>query len=303
MEYFKYDDVKSFIHDEDLIKLLCYDKTSEQLFDLFTQDDFLQIDTGTKIPFFAEIRDYRGAVEKNAPESQWLVKPIKGKDVIETEMAMISFFLDVFTHTISVPIVVTKIDNVLYKATKLINKAEQLSGSNYTVYPELIEQLLLDMINRWISYDEDRNPNNYLIKYNTKNRNIILAIDFGNCDLLEKEIKIKGLAKGFGWQRKEKTRYLTPLKSENFIAYDMAFYEMRFKYFKELNSKILFNMCNKALRFDPDREKYAKIIVNNILRRINYVYKYFLSKIPEKIEEKTTYDVMGKSFSQMYSKR
>ncbi|MBU2515441.1 hypothetical protein KJ966_29345 [bacterium] len=299
MEKLKYDDIKAFVHDDDLIKLLCYDKTSDELFEDFVKDDFLKIDSGMKIPFFAEIRDYRGAIEKNSPESQWLVKPIKGKDVIESAMAMISFFMDLFTHTLSVPVIVTKIDNVLYKATKLINKAEQLSGANYTVYPELIEQLVLDIVNRWITYDEDRNPNNYLIKYNSKNQNLVLAIDFGNCDLLYKDIKIKGLAKGFGWQKKEKTRYLTPLKTDNFVSYGMDFYNIRFDYFRKMDSKTLYSICKKALRFDPDKDTYSKTITNNILRRINYVYKYFAAKLPETIEKKNDYNAMGKTFQQM----
>lgn len=303
MENTKYDDVKTFVHDEELIKLLCYDKTKNELFESFTKDDLLIIDPNMKIPFFAEIRDYRGAKEKDAPENKWLVKPIKGKDVIESEMAMIVFFLDLFTHALSVPVIVTKIDGILYKATKLIEKAEQLSGANYTVYPELIEQLALDMINRWITYDEDRNPNNYLIRYNSKNQNLVLAIDFGNCDLLEKEIKIKGLAKGFGWQRSEKTRYLTPLKTDNFMAYGMDFYNTRFKYFKKLDGKTLSSICRKALRHDPDKDKYTKLITNNLLRRISYVYKYFSAKIPEKVEKKKDYGVMGKSFSDMYDQR
>ncbi len=301
MEKFKYDDVKKFIHDDDLIKLLCYDRTADELFEAFIEDDFLKIDPVMKIPFFAEIRDYRGAVEKKSPESHWLVKPIKGKDVLMSEMAMICFFLDLYTHTLSVPVIVTKIDNVLYKATKLIQKAEQLSGANYTVYPELIEQLLLDTINRWIYYDEDRNPNNYLIRYNSKNKNLVLAIDFGNSDLLFKDIKIKGLAKSFGWQRTEKTRYLTPLKVDNFNSYAMDFYDLRFKYFKQLNSKTLFGICNKALRFDTDKEANAKTIVNNILRRTNYVYKYFSSKLSEKKDTNKGHNVMGKSFQKIYN--
>ncbi|MBU3916135.1 hypothetical protein KKA14_11425, partial [bacterium] len=179
MEKTKYDDIKNFVKDDDLLKLLCYDKSFDELLDIFVKDDFLKIKTEMKIPFFAEIRNYKGAFEVESPDSQWLVKPISGKDVIESEMAMIAFFLDLFTHSLSVPVIVTKIDNVFYKATKLILKAEQLSGANYTVYPELIEQLLLDTINRWIYFDEDRNPNNYLIRYNSINRNLVLAIDFG----------------------------------------------------------------------------------------------------------------------------
>jgi len=301
MKYFNYANIKSYVHDEELLKLLCYDRKFSELLEMFIKDDFLKIDEGTKIPFFAEIRDYRGAVECNATESQWLVKPITGRDVIESEMAMIAFFLDLFTKTLSVPVIVTKIDNVLYKATKLIVKAEQLSGSNYTVYPELIEQLLLDAINRWIYNDEDRNPNNYLIRYNSKNKSLVLAIDFGACDMLHKEIKIKGLAKNFGWQRKEKTRYLTPLKSENFLGYGMDFYEMRFKYFKKLHGKLLFSICRKALRFDDNKTKYSNLITNNILRRINYVYKYFDSKIPKTKDSDKEYSAMGESFQRMYN--
>ncbi len=302
MENCNYDDIKEFVHDSDLIELLCYNKTSDELFESFIKDDFLIIDGSMKIPFFAEIRDYKGAVEKDSPNSKWLVKPIKGKDVIESEMAMIVFFLDLFSRTLSVPVIVTKIKGVLYKATKLIVKAEQLSGANYTVYPELIEQLALDMINRWITYDEDRNPNNYLIRYNSKNNNLVLAIDFGNCDLLDKEIKIKGLAKGFGWQRKEKTRYLTPLKTDNFLAYGMDFYETRFKYYKKLDSNILYDICSKALHYDPDKEKFSKLISSNILRRVNYVYKYFSAKLPEKTPKRKSYNAMGKSFERMYNK-
>lgn len=297
MSYFDYTDLKNFVHDQEMIQLLCYDKTFEELLELFTKDDFLKVDEGMSIPFFAEIRDYRGAIEVDNPESKWLVKPIRGNDQIETEMAMIVYFIDVFTQSLSVPAILTKIDGTLYRATKMIMKAEQLSGANYTVYPELQEQLLLDMINRWIFYDEDRNPNNYLIRYNSKNQNLILAIDFGNCDLLTEEMKIKGLAKEFGWQRKEKTRYLTPLKSEHFLKYSMDFYNMRFNYFQKLTTEFLVSLGLKALRFEDDRDRYAQIISKNILRRISYVHKYFSAKIPKIQEEIVPSDSgMGKTF-------
>ncbi len=300
MSYFDYTDLKKFVHDQEMIQLLCYDKTFEELLELFTKDDFLKVDDGMSIPFFAEIRDYHGAIEVDDPDSKWLVKPIKGNDQIETEMAMIVYFIDVFTQSLSVPAILTKIDGTLYRATKMIIKAEQLSGANYTVYPELQEQLLLDMINRWIYCDEDRNPNNYLIRYNSKNQNLILAIDFGNCDLLTEEMKIKGLAKEFGWQRKEKTRYLTPLKSEHFMKYSMDFYNMRFKYFQELKTEFLVDLGLKALRFEDDKERYAQIISKNLLRRISYVHKYFSAKLPSVQEEIVTSDSgMGKTFQSL----
>ena len=60
MSYFDYTDLKHFVHDQEMIELLCYDKTFEELLELFTKDDFLQIDDRMSIPFFAEIRCYRG---------------------------------------------------------------------------------------------------------------------------------------------------------------------------------------------------------------------------------------------------
>jgi len=296
MSFYDYTNTKKMIHDTDIIELLCFDTTFEQLLDRYTGENFLKVDERMQIPFFAEIRDYKGAVEVDTPENKWLIKAIQGRDIVETGMAMIAYFIDFFTGTLSVPIISTEIDGVLYKATKMITKAEQLSGANYTVYPELYEQLLLDIINRWITYDEDRNPNNYLIRYNSKNRNLILAIDFGNCDLLFGEMKIKGLVKQFGWQRTEKTRYLTPLKTELFLKYPMEFYNMRFNRFRKLTREILTDLSERALRFDPDRERNVNIIPSNVLRRINYVHGYFNSKIPKEIEKKEQREGMGNSF-------
>jgi hypothetical protein len=300
MSYFDYTDINAFVYDEELIRLLCFDQVFDELLDRYTRDDFLIVDSGTNIPFFAEIRNYRGAIEAAEPKNKWLVKPIKGNDQIMTEMSMVVYFIDLFTRTLSVPVIITKIDGVMYRATKLISKAEQLSGANYTVYPELIEQLALDMINRWIFYDEDRNPNNYLIRYNSQNRNLILAIDFGNCDLLFEEMKIKGLSKQFGWQRKEKTRYLTPLKSEHFLRYDMEFFNLRFESFEKLEATQLRNLASKVLRFQPDKDRYAEIIARNIIRRRNYVQKYFAAQIPARRQESDTHSAMGKSFQTMF---
>jgi len=299
MSYFDYTDLKGFVHDEELVKLLCYDKTFEELLELFTKDDFLQVDDKMSIPFFAEIRDYRGAVEVDDPESKWLVKVIRGNDQIMTEMAMIVYFIDFFTQTLSVPVVLTQIDGILYRATKMIMKTEQLSGANYTVYPELQEQLLLDMINRWIACDEDRNPNNYLIRYNSKNQNLILAIDFGNSDLLAEEIKIKGLAKQFGWKRTEKTQYLTPLKSDHFMAYSMEFFDQRFRYFQQLNGDQLVGLGQKVLRFQEQKEQYAQQIAKNVMRRVGYVHKYFSAKIPALREETADHSTMGQTLQNM----
>jgi hypothetical protein len=89
------------------------------------------------------------------------------------------------------------------------------------------------------------------------------------------------------------------LKSDNFLAYGMDFYDIRFQYFNKLDGKTLFNICKKALRLDPDKSAYSKTITNNILRRVGYLHKYFSAKLPEKTPEKKDHNVMGKTFQQM----
>jgi hypothetical protein len=303
MDYFDYGNVKSFVHDRGLWRLLCLDRNFSELIQYFTGDDFLKIDGRVKIPFFAETRDYVGAREKMDPESLWMVKEVGGKAVLQAEMASICYFLDFTAHTLSAPIVVTKIAEKTYKATKLMPRAEQLSGANYTERKQLKEQLLLDIVNRWIYFDEDRNPNNYMIKYNSRNDQILVAIDFCNVDLLSTEIKIKGTPGRFGWSRMEKTRYLTPLRSENCLEYDMDFFNIRFSHFLKIDETILHDICASALRFNSEQKKLAETISNNILKRILYLHEYFRSTIMAHAEDtqKDKYRAMGKTFSRLYS--
>ena len=302
MEYYNYADVKNFIYDKDLQKLLCVDRDFDALLWYLIREDFLEIDETLRIPFFAETRDYVGAREKDDPEAIWIVRPVTGDDIIQTEMATICFFIDFYTHSTSAPIVITRINGRPFKATKLITKAEQLSGANYTEDKQLKEQLLLDIINRWIYFDEDRNPNNYMIKYNSKNDQIIIAIDFLYVDLIASEVKIEGLSDRFGWERKEKTRYLTPLKSENWLDYDIDFYNLRFNYFNELKSTFLENNCKKILRWNIDRDNLSKLIARNLVNRVKYLYSYFKSHISgEAIKrKKEKYRAMGETFGKFY---
>jgi hypothetical protein len=297
-----YRDGKGFLHDEELVRLLCADRTYSQLLESFVVDDFLAIDRSMKVPFFAEVRDYVGAVERADPRGQWIVKPITVEDALGPAMGAICFFLDFFTSTISAPSIVTRIEGSLYKATRIITRAEQLTGANYTDIRQLKEQLLLDLVNRWIYGDEDRNPNNYLIRYNSRNDQIIIAIDFSNVDLLHPGTKITGNPKSFGWQRMEKTRYLTPLKVEHFQGYDMRFFDMRFDGFRKLGKKMLLDMCKACLRFQPDRLKLAKTVAENILARVEYVHGYFSSMFPREaqVEKEDKYGAMGETFAKIY---
>jgi hypothetical protein len=305
MGYFDYANVKAFLHDEELIRLLCVDRTYAQLVETFIGDDFLRIDPAQKVPFFAEVRDYRGAVERADSQAHWIVKPISDEDALPAAMGSICFFLDFFTHSISAPAVVTRIDGVLHKATRVITHAEQLTGANYTDIRQLKEQLILDLVNRWIYCDEDRNPNNYLIRYNSRSDQVIVAIDFSNVDLLHEGQKITGLPKSFGWARSEKTRYLTPLKIEHFLGYDMEFFDMRFNGFRKVGKKMLTDLCKGCLWFHPDRAKLARTISENLLGRIEYVSEYFAGKFPRvaAADRDNKYGDMGRTFTQIYKEK
>jgi hypothetical protein len=301
MAYTDYSDVLGFLHDKELIRLLCADATYPELLAALTVDNFLAIDRSLKVPFFAEVRDYVGAAERGDPGAHWIVKPIEADDP-GPAMGAICFFLDFFTHTISAPSVITSIDDSLYKATRVITHAEQLSGANYTDISQLKEQLVLDLVNRWIYCDEDRNPNNYMIRYTTRNDQVIVAIDFSNVDLLHPGTKITGNPKAFGWERMEKTRYLTPLKIEHFHGYDMRFFNMRFDGFRKVGKKMLLELARACLRFHPDRVKLAKIVVDNLMGRIEYVHEYFAGKFPAvaRVEKDDKYNDMGNTFKSIY---
>ena len=305
MAHYDYSDVKGFLHDKELVRLLCADRTFAQLLEAFAVDDFLAIDRSMKVPFFAEVRDYVGAAERADPRAQWIVKALPAEDALGPAMGAICFFLDFFTHTISAPTIVTRIDGGLYKATRIITHAEQLTGANYTDIRQLKEQLLLDLVNRWIYGDEDRNPNNYMIRYNSRNDQIIIAIDFSNVDLLHPGTKITGNPKTFGWQRMEKTRYLTPLKVEHFQGYDMQFFDMRFDGFRRLGKKLLLEMCKVCLRFQPDRVKLAKVVAENVLARVEYTHGYFSDMFPReaRAEKDDKYSAMGQTFTRIYKDR
>ncbi|MFW6138937.1 MAG: hypothetical protein ACOC7U_07170, partial [Spirochaetota bacterium] len=84
--------VQEFVHDQELQELLYINRSFTQVYDTLLNDDFLQIDPSIRVPFFAQTRDYVGAAVKGEPGDVWIVKPIQGKDVLETEMATICFF-------------------------------------------------------------------------------------------------------------------------------------------------------------------------------------------------------------------
>lgn len=299
MSYYDYTNTTGFALDEEIITSLELSTPAADLLSQYTRDDFLIPDPAMRVPFFAETRNYGGARERDNPDAKWIIRKVDGEAQRSTEMAMICFFIDHMVKSISAPAVLTRINAEYYKATKIVPRSEQLSGANYTEVVELREQLMLDLVNRWIYCDEDRNPNNYLIRYNSRNNQILIAIDFLNVDLVTEGVKISGTPGQFGWSRSEKTRYLTPLKAENFLLYDMSFFNMRLEQFSKLDLTTIHTLADGILRFSPDRAMLAGLIAENLHRRIAYVASYFAEVFPSvrTDEDAAKYSDMGKSFT------
>jgi len=309
----EYDYKKLFsqINDSVIKNIFSTDTPLDKLLDELKQEDILVPSKSAQVPFFASIRDYTGAYYNNDTQNIWIIKRLADEELCQARLGMFVYFLNHFTSTISAPSIVAKINNEYYRASKIIPRTEQLSGAPYQENQQLTAQLALDLINSWIYFDEDRNPNNYLIHYNSHNIPVVVDIDFSNVDLLTDEMKIEGRDDTFGWERKEKTRYMTPLKNEQFYEYSFDFYKTRLDKFKQLDKEIL-RSIGKVVFHDDYDEKGTDIveqISTNILSRIDYVYSYFESWFndPEKRkllqkrtkqEMKDEYHLMGRFFNE-----
>ena len=306
-----YTELYGKILDPEIKRMFETEKDTLELLDLLVQPDILVPSSSAAIPFFASIRDYSGASYINDPDSVWIIKPIHDEDVFQARLGMVVYLLNHFTATLSAPTIVTKINGVNYKASKVIPRTEQLSGAGYHETNQLSVQLALDLINSWVYFDEDRNPNNYLIFYNSRNIPVVITIDFSNVDLMSAEMKVKGREDTFGWERQEKTRYLTPLKNEQFYELPFEFYQPRFERFLKLDTALITKVCETVFSDlkAKERKSLAHTVAKNIVSRIAYVNEYFTTWLgnPEKVQQlikrskeemKDEYRLMGKFFNE-----
>jgi len=167
----------------------------------------------------------------------------------------------------------------------------------------------VDLINRWIFFDEDRNPNNYLVISNSKNRQFMVAIDYDKADMLSETMKITGLPGKFGWVRTEKTRFLTLLRPENFEGISIDEFEGRLRAFAAISREELAEMGRKVfLGFCDDPSAMAHRVAENIIRRREYVDTYFRSMFKTHMETKDScqdseYSAFGQSFLDMHKRK
>lgn len=295
------------VKDQKLIDFFYLNLTVEQLIDKIHSLKFDNFSTKHKeIPFTAKNREFIGAFDSD--KYFWLVKEITKDEIFIHKLFEIAYYIDFRLQTLAAPSICIKKGGIFYRATKLVQGAMQIHSYNYLQNP-FLKVLANDLINRWLYYDEDRNPNNYLVLQNSVKHPLIVAIDNNKVDLETEDIKITGNPDKFGWYRKGKTRFLTLLKPDNFEALSIEIFEHRLKRLMSITENELKSYCLKVFSNDvEDSAQKAELVVNNVIKRREYINKYFRKMFKKedkqkKQEEEQRYSGLGKSFLDYYRKK
>ncbi len=295
------------VGDPDIVRYFYLDKKTSQVVDYLNE---LQLNLSTSqddVPFNAQVKSYAGAYDQDG--DLWIVKPVASAEEMQYHRACeIAYLLDHRTGTFAAPTTAVLIKGKRYRATKVVPKSVQISSYNYLEEP-FINLLRVDLINRWIFFDEDRNPNNYLVITNSKNRQFMVAIDYDKADMLSEAMKITGLPGKFGWLRTEKTRFLTLLRPENFEGISIEEFEDRLCAFASISREELVDLGHKVFTgFCDDPPAMARRVAENIIRRREYVDAYFRSMFKTHVETKdacqdSEYSAFGQSFLDMHKRK
>lgn len=258
-------------------------------------------------PFTAKVRGYTGALDEEG--NSWLIKeipPVEGPMHRIQEMA---YYMDFLLNTPAAPAILLNLDGTLYRATKHIENAMQIGSYNY-LEPPYIKILANDLLNRWMFFDEDRNPNNYLVKHDLDGSPYLVVIDYNKADLETEGMKIGGMEDKFGWYREEKTRFLTLLKPDNFMSLCIEDFESRLQLLESITEETILSMCRATFTDDviEDVEGTSRLITNNLCSRKEYVTEYFRKWFKERDvskekEDDERYSGLGKSFMDYYKRK
>ncbi len=295
------------IHDEAVRRYLYLDLSIDQLITKLSSVELSDIGDEQLTPFFAKVRGYTGAHDGDG--DPWLVKEIPASEGPSHKIQEIAYYVDFLLKTPAAPTVLLRQDGKVYRATKLITSAMQIGSYNYLEQP-FIKMLANDLLNRWLFFDEDRNPNNYLVKHDTDGEPYIVVIDYNKADLEHPDMKITGTDDHFGWYREEKTRFLTLLKPENFQVLNIDDFEERLTLMKGLEESTLFGVCKKVFSGDifDDPDGVAHTIASNLVGRIAYLDGYFRTwfkerNISKEEEVDDRYSGLGQSFLNYYKRK
>jgi len=292
------------IKDQELKHYLYLDLSLDELIDKMKSLKLIPEDNDKLVPFFASVRGYHAA--KDQYGGNWLIKEIPQEEVRSHKIQEIAFYIDILLKTLAAPTIVTHIDGKSYRATKIIVHAMQAGSYNYLEEP-LKGMIANDLINRWLFFDEDRNPNNYLIFHDTDNTSFPIVIDYNKVDLETVEMKIAGDPEKFGWFREGKTRFLTLLKPENFESLHIENFQERLDSLNKLDTKVVLNICNRIFTQETvgNIAETSALVTKNIIYRAEYLHSYFnkwFKKMDVDAEKKKNdkYAGLGKSFMDYY---
>ncbi len=257
------------------------------------------------VPFNAAVKGYSGAKDRNG--HPWIVKPADAREeVLYHRLCTLAFLLDHLMGTLAAPTGLVRIGDRHYRVTKVVRQAVQISSYDYLDQP-YIGILRADLVNRWLMFDEDRNPNNYLVVFSRKNKPFVVAIDYDKADLAATTMKITGNPDHFGWHRSERTRFLTLLRPEHFEGVPIEVFDARLKAMMAIPAETLHRLAADLLEgfAEPD---YTERIVRNILERRAYIDAYFRTMFKPASETVDTshtddYSAFGESFLKMHKGR
>jgi hypothetical protein len=295
------------VGDPDIVRYFYLNKKTPEVVEFLNG---LQLSLSTSqddVPFNAQVKSYAGAYDQDG--DLWIIKPVaSAEEMLYHRACEIAYLLDHRTGTFAAPTTAVLIKGKRYRATKVVPKSVQISSYNYMEEP-FINLLRVDLINRWIFFDEDRNPNNYLVITNSKNRQFMVAIDYDKADMFSEAMKITGLPGKFGWLRTEKTRFLTLLRPENFEGISIGEFEGRLCAFASISREELVEMGQRVFTgFCDDPSAIAHRVAENIIRRRDYVDAYFRSMFKAQVENQdacqdSEYSAFGQSFLDMHKRK
>lgn len=295
------------VGDSDIVRYFYLDQPTQVVADKLNA---VRLELSSKqddVPFNAQVKSYFGALDQDG--DLWIVKPVASdQEMLYHRACELAYLLDHRTGTFAAPTTALLIKGKRFRATKVVQHAVQISSYNY-LEPPFINILRADLINRWIFFDEDRNPNNYLVITNKKRQPFVVAIDYDKADILSTSMKITGMPDKFGWMRSEKTRFLTLLKPENFDAVSIDAFEGRLMAFGSITLKELSSLAITALgAYCPDPEDFAASVAANLLSRRDYVDAYFRRMFKSSDETRKSchdedYSAFGQSFMDIHNRK
>jgi hypothetical protein len=294
------------VQDPAIRSYLYLDLTLEELITHLTGLELGEVGDNRDVPFTASVRGYRGAVDTSG--DSWLVKPIVAQELVDHLFQEAAYYIDFALGTVAAPNLVKTIGGESFRVTKNIRNALQISSYDYFNEP-FKGALANDLINRWLFFDEDRNPNNYLVLHDSDRSPCVVVIDYNKADLRSTEMKITGNAEKFGWHRLEKTRFLTLLKPENFDNLSIEVFEDRLQALAGLTEELIGGIGRATFRA-PDvpageTAALADLLTSNILARGSYIEAYFrrwFKVRDERVQqaEDERYGGFGQSFLDYY---